>query len=103
MTATAAPSGRPAWAVAAWVDEAWVYIELPCADAPPYIVKFNLSEGGLSKALTLMRDARKKAEPAPIASSTWKHPKLSTLPAKDKFTDEQRNAARVVLRKMGIL
>ena len=107
MSAQAAPSGRPSWAVVVWLDDQNVYVELPCKDTAPYIMKFPLSENGLSQALHLMKDARKKPAKANGIAS-WTGGKQATLPApkvnriSPAFDDGQRLAARNLLRKLKI-
>lgn len=98
---TYASTGRPAWAVIAWVDDNAVYIELP-TDTVPYISKFPLTEAGLSKALGLMRDARRKQAITHSGGQRIlfeRHPKLP----KPVATDEQRQAVRGILKRMKII
>ena len=107
MSGAVAPSGRPSYAVVAWADDQYVYVELPCKDAAPYIMKFPLSENGLSQALHLMKDARKKAPKANDIAS-WTGGKQATLkpPVVNRinpaFSDGQRLAARTLLKKLKI-
>ncbi len=99
---TYAPTARPPWAVTAWCDDNYIYVELPCTDGPPYIFKESLTEGGLSRCLHLMRDARRKQAPRITGNfDVARHPKIQRN-AITQYTEEQRNAAKEVLRKMGI-
>lgn len=102
MTDTFAPSAHPPWAVVAWCDDRAIYIELPCVDGPPYVTKYDLTEGGLSKALRLMRDARRKLAKPSISGDfdVAKHPKIQRATATRKSTVEQRAKARDILRKI---
>ena len=46
---------RPANALLIWTDGRSIYVELPSkANVPPCIITYRLSEGGLSKALSLL-------------------------------------------------
>lgn len=100
----------PSHAVIMWSDDNWIYVALPIKDDIPYICKFAFTEGGLSKALYVLRNARKKvlpstvtlSEPAPKGHiARISHPKIKR-PA-PKTTDEQRAQAREVLRKLKLL
>lgn len=101
---TFAPSAKPAWAVVAWCDDRAIYIELPCKEGPPYIQKFDLTEGGLSKALHMMKDARKKlAKPSEMASFSFtEHPKLKRNQTTE-VSAETRAKARDVLRRLKMI
>lgn len=102
MTASFAPSGRPTWAITCWADDVAVYVELPCKDGPPYITKYALTEAGLSKALSLMRELHRKAQPAGSSYSAPIHPKTK-YDAKGEFTKDQRASARNVLKRLKII
>ena len=55
MPATFAPSAAPANALLMWTDGRSIYVELPSKpNVPPCIITYRLSEGGLSKALSLL-------------------------------------------------
>ena len=103
----AASSFHPPWAVVAWVDGNNIFIEIPSKDgSAPYIWKESLTENGLGRALFLMRDARQKAKPAEIGSFNFlaiEGAKAIKRSRKDSpFTEEQRQAASAVLKKLGI-
>ena len=98
---TGAPEAKPIYAVTMWSDDNWIYVELPVTDSIPYITKFAFTEGGLSKALHVLRTARKKELPSRVSTTTVDHPKLKK-PA-PKTTDEQRANASAVLKKLGML
>lgn len=100
----------PHHAVIMWSDDNWIYVALPVKDDIPYITKFAFTEGGLSKALYVLRNARKKELPskvslkdnvAPGHIARITHPKLKK-PA-PKTTQEQRASAKEVLKKLGML
>lgn len=101
MSGSFLPSGKPTWAVVAWVDDNSVFIELPCKDGPPYIQKFAFSDAGLSKALGLMRDLHRKQRPQGGTYAFAKHPKIKA--AKGDFTEAQRANARDVLKRLKII
>lgn len=104
-----ADSARPSYAVTMWSDDNWIYVELPCKGSIPYVTKFAFTEGGLGKALYVLRNARKNAKssgevkegakPGHIARIS--HPLLKKpVP---KTTEEQRKQALGVLRKLKML
>jgi hypothetical protein len=57
MTASKAPSAAPSNALRVWTDSRSIYVELP-GRAGPSILTYPLSDGGLSKALSLLRTQR---------------------------------------------
>jgi len=103
---------KPPWALTCWVDERYVYIELP--GAVPYIERFALAEAGLSKALNILRSRRKEfAGPPQSAKAPVEAGYVARKPAtrfvhrgratKDAFDDDQRDRARAVLKALGPL
>ena len=98
---TYAKSGKPAYAVSMWADFRNIYLELPCISGPPYIQSFPLNEGGLSKALGLMRNARDKSGEA--YSPQVRHPLVNAKRTKGSFSEGQREAARAALRKLNLI
>lgn len=78
----------PAWAVLAWCDDTSVYIELPCLDGSFHRLSFPLSEGGLSRALNLLR-----SRPKPTSPTYAK----ATPPS--RFTADQLAMAMKILRE----
>ena len=102
----AANSFRPPWAVTAWCDDRFIYIEIPSVDdGPPYIFKEQITNDGLSKALHLMRDARRKAAPsitgdynAPIEAAKRHFDKQ--LRGKGPATEKQRALAAQFVKAM---
>lgn len=65
--AWAAPSAAPPSALRMWTDSRRIYAELP--GSPPYVVWFYKHEGGLAKALALLRQTETAgpAYPGPAA------------------------------------
>lgn len=99
MSANFSTTARPSHAVTAWVDDVNVYVELACKNAPPYVMKFPLTDAGLSKALNLMREvhrkkggSRQKDAPHPLVQRKG-----------DTFSQEQRDTAKAVLRRLKII
>lgn len=92
-------TAKPGYAVTAWLDDRNVYIELPSkGQMPPYVLSFDLSEGGLSKALHLMRQGYLAArQPKPEFRKT-RGPRERYSP----YNDDQRAAAAAALKKVGI-
>jgi len=104
-----AETGRPIYAVTMWSDENWIYVELPVRGQVPYICKFAFTEGGLSKALHVLRTARQKTLPSTVTMSkkalvghiAKADPRVRRPPPKS--TEEQRKQATEVLRKLKLL
>lgn len=97
MTDELASTGRPAWAHWMWCDENNIYIEM-AGQHGPYITAYPLNENGLSKALHLMRDARKKA-----ASPVYQRPGVvEGYKPKGDFSEPQRERAREILKRLKI-
>lgn len=98
-----APAFRPPWAVLCWSTDTDIFVELP-GKPYPYIQRFPITEAGFSKALNVLR-ARSRPEIRRYASTKVELvpsiPVRSTEPA--KFTEDQRSAARAVLKRMGIV
>lgn len=100
---TFALSGKPSHAVVAWVDDTHVYVELPCKDAPPFITKYSLTEGGLSSALNLMREIHRKERPTGSRYKIEDHPKLRKIePKSGSFTEDARAKTRDILKRLKI-
>lgn len=99
MSASAASSGRPAWAVCAWSDNNAIYIEIPAKSGIPYISKFALSEGGLSKALSLMRSLHRTIEPL---GGNYQIPLNPGIKKAQTFSEDSRKATREILKRLKI-
>ena len=108
----ALPSAAPAYAVTAWVDDTAVYIQLRCDTGPPYVQRYAMTEGGLGKALALMRALFNRARPQTLPTYRI-HPKIEARRiAKGqrrsrregpKATPESLDAVRLVLKKAGVI
>lgn len=101
MSAIAAKSARPAWAVTCWVDDYNVYTEIACSSGPPFIQSYPLTEGGLSKALAFMRNAYRKHEPKGGAYPILQQANISK-PTIQAFEPEARKRAQEILKKLRI-
>lgn len=70
-----APSAAPPNAVKMWMDDRAIYVELPLSpgyeSTLPCILRFAISEGGLSKALNILRE-RKTDFAGPIQAAPRK-------------------------------
>lgn len=97
MPATFAPSAAPANALLIWTDGRSIFVELPSREnVPPCIITYRLSEGGLSKALSLL------GKHADVAGT----PALSVPARRQKDyvgTVAQHAMAESILRKKGVI
>ena len=97
MPATFAPSAAPANALLMWTDGRSIYVELPSREnVPPCIITYRYSEGGLSKALSLL------GKHADVAGT----PALSVPARRQKDyvgTVAQHALAESILRKKGVI
>jgi hypothetical protein len=84
----------PPWAVTAWADDRSVYIELPAKAGPPVVLAFSLTEGGLGKALALMRSCHAEVKCATAATRPRSRP--------GQFSEGQLTVASTILRKLGM-
>ena len=94
---------RPPWAVTCWVDDAYVYVEMP-GEPIPYIQRHALTEAGFAKALNSLRAVhREYATKAPPGRAKYvmPKPKVTRPKGKDDFTAEQRLRALALVKKMG--
>lgn len=98
----AGKTSAPEWAVTAWVDDRYVYVELPVITGPNYVTKFPLTEAGLSKALNLMRKTHRSSRPMggyhDLSTEVIRAPAKVRSPTKDQFTTSQRSAAAALVK-----
>ena len=88
----------PPEAVLAWCNDTHIFIAIPASkpNVPPLIQSYAKTEGGLTKALTILhKEARLPA------GTRQKLTGARTVLRDPKVSDAQRAAARAVLRKMG--
>lgn len=91
----------PAHAITVWCDDVHIYAAIP--GSPPHIVKFSLTEAGMSKAANLLR-TRHELVPAPQRNYTMPPAHVSYARNKPPVqTAEQRAEALAVLRKLGLV
>lgn len=90
----------PPWAVTCWCDDTFVYCMIPALNGPPLIQKFALNEGGLSKAINILKVQRRTISKGRVhkeSAPVIKHIRPRTLSAK------QEDKAKAILRKMGLI
>jgi len=108
-----ATSAAPAWAIVTWVDDNFVYTQIPSTrGAAPFIQKYPLTSTGLGEALSLMREIYREQNPPGKGYDFLSRTRPATLIAPQQKgkkgkplagTQEQRDKAAAILRKMGIL
>lgn len=92
---------RPPHAVTMWADDTRIFVELPATSGPAFITTFELTEGGLEKALYILKQRHRETGAKP--TKLRQDPRVKTKTSASPGTDEQRAAARAVLKKMGIV
>lgn len=105
-------SFRPPWAVTMWSTEQDIFVELPMTKGgPSYITRYPKSEGGLSAALAVLcRRAPEAPKPSAASPANYtippKQPQVKLSKAEERLrsetTEAQREAARVLIAKLGI-
>ncbi len=98
MSASAAKSAAPSYAVLTWADELNIYMQLPGGNGP-YVASFARSEGGLSAALHHMGAMHQEQSGAPYIRSEIPPKEL----VKRGLTQNDREAARDALKKLGVI
>ena len=107
-------TAAPSWKVTAWTDDNYIFIEIPSTTGNPYVQKYPINKGGLSKALNFLRV---RYEVVPMAEKNYTKAPLepgyvcqplgaSVVYRRQKTvvqTDEQRAVALNVLRKLGLV
>lgn len=95
--ASTASSAAPPYAVLVWSDGLDLFAEIP--GSPPYVMRLSLTDGGLHKALNLLKVRHEQAR-----AGRYKPPAVSvTRKGKHVASPSQQQAALDVLRKMGFL
>jgi hypothetical protein len=103
----------PAYAVTMWTNDREIFVAMPMTTGgTPFIISFALNEGGLTKALEVLRK-RPKEVIVPTAAQPANYTKPAVQPqvklskAAEKLhaetTPEQRVAAQELLRKLGMI
>jgi hypothetical protein len=96
-TDSRALSAAPARAILLWTDDRDLYAEFPGPDGMPVVVRYPLTQAGLSSAIGLIRTRT----PDHTQTYDWK-----TRPAIDiraPGTPAQRENARAVLRRLRMI
>lgn len=104
----------PPYAVTMWTNDHEIFVAMPMsAGGTPFIISFPLNEGGLSKALEVLRK-RPKEVILPTAATPANYTKPPSQPqvrpmgkirekVHSETTQEQRDAAQALLRKLGLV
>lgn len=104
MTATFATTARPPRAAIAWTHGDNIFVEMPHKDTsqPPVIVRYRKTVDGLASALNILVEHADTPYSRPVADPNANHPAI-TRKSKVNATESQREAARLALRKLGLL
>lgn len=103
----------PPYAIHCWTNDREIFVAMPMAKGGiPFIVSFPLNEGGLSRALEILRKRPKEsilpthAQPANYTKPPVQ-PQVKLTKAQERLhsetTPEQRDAAQALLRKLGLV
>jgi len=98
MSATTASTARPTKAAIAWVQGNDLFVELPTKSGVPYICKYKRTLEGLTAALNILIE-NSDALPPTGPTVAQPHPSVRKVAS---FSEDQREAARGILKKMGI-
>lgn len=102
----------PPHAITMWLTDHDIVAMLPMkAGGTPYLMRFPLNEGGLMKALELLRERKHEVLSPTEALEAFEPPKVqpqvqvSARRAKflSETTQEQRDAAQALLLKLGLV
>lgn len=98
-TDAVASTGRPPNAFLVWVDDLWLFMEIPSKDGGvPYISKFARTGAGLAKALSIMTTAQKAVGKARYAIA--KQPKITRRRfQQDQFTPQAEERMADIIRR----
>src|SRR5437879_5932963 len=106
MTAILARSAAPPYALRVWITDTAVFTEIP-GKAPaglPHVMSFPLHEGGLSKALNILRERKVVHYGRDVSGEPWVAPAVIASNAHTtQGSETQRAHAQAVLRRMGII
>lgn len=104
----------PPYAVTMWTNEREIFVAMPMTTGgQPFIISFPLNEGGLSRALDILRH-RPKEVILPTIDQPANYTKPPAQPmvkpmgkvrerVHSETTPEQREAAQALLRKLGLV
>jgi len=96
MTAFAAPSAAPAWAISIWCDLTRIYIQLPSTHGP-CVLDYPRDSHGLSDVLNLM-----KTHHVVEGHGAVYHQPAPLITRDKRFTPVQRDMVADLLRRKGI-
>ena len=96
MSNTLTRLSPPAHAITCWIEGDRIFVAIPCTTGLPLIQAYSVTEGGLTKALNILRSTAKKA------------PKVRAAPAGASATtltpDERRSVnAYSILKRRGMV
>lgn len=105
MNATALSTARPPRAAIAWATRDNLFVEIPHKDPslPPYICRYPRTAVGLASALNILIEHAEATANRPLRDINANHPAIKHAKATVPATEDQREAARVLLRKMGLV
>lgn len=103
----------PPYAITCWTNDREIFVAMPMTSGgTPFIISFPLNEGGLTKALEVLRK-RPKEVVLPTAAAPANYTKPATQPQVRvskhqerlyaETTPEQRTSAMELLKKLGML
>lgn len=103
----------PPYAVTMWTNDREIFVAMPMTTGgTPFIISFPLNEGGLTKALEVLRKRPKEvvlptaAQPANYTKPPVQ-PQVRVSKAQERLyaetSPEQREAAQALLRKLGLV
>lgn len=101
MSASYAKSAAPPYAILIWADELNIYAQLPSINGP-YVAMFKRSEGGLSSALHQL-GAMHVEHAEPHYTRPDLPPKVAPAKRGLAVSENDREAARDVLKKLGVI
>lgn len=99
MTGFTASTARPPSAAIAWVQGDRLFVELPTHTGVPYICTYKRTLEGLTAALNILIENSDALPPSAQPSMAQPHPAVQKVAS---FSEDQREAARNILKKMGI-
>ncbi len=103
----------PPYAITCWTNDIEIFVAMPMTKGgQPFIISFPLNEGGLTRALEVLRRRPKEvvlptaAQPANYTKPPVQ-PQVRTSKAHERLvaetTPEQRAAATELLRRLGLV
>ncbi|MDE2107069.1 MAG: hypothetical protein KGL39_58220, partial [Patescibacteria group bacterium] len=105
MSASFLTTARPKNAAIAWAYGDCLYVEIPHKDTsmPPVIVRYHRTAMGLADALGILIEHAEAPYSRPTRDVNAGHPAIKQVKSKVTASEDQREAARLALRKLGLL